>query len=329
MRLAEVGEFGLIGRIARRVAPGAGVMVGIGDDAAAVEPTGGCVTLVTSDMLVEGVHFDLSLCDPATLGRKALAVNLSDIAAMGGKPRHFLLSLAIPPALPVEFLDSMVTGLLERAEEFGVVLIGGDTCSTRDGLVVSVTVMGEQLPGLVVRRGGAAAGDLVFVTGTLGDSALGFELLKMGEREGEAVERHLDPAPRVREGMALACAGLPSAMIDVSDGLLADLSHILDLSGVGARLELARLPLSRSFRLKAPAVAPDPFTFPLAGGEDYELLFTAPAAREEAVRELFRELGSGVSLIGEITSDRRLVVLDDDGSECRIEAHGYNHFQGT
>ncbi len=187
MRLKEIGEFGLIDRIARRVPRKAGVPIGIGDDAAAINPTPGCVTLVTTDMLVEGVHFDLALCDPITLGRKSAAVNLSDIAAMGGRPRHCLLSLAIPQDLPVEFLDGFLTGLLERAQEFDVALVGGDTCSSRGGLVISITLMGEQLPDLVVSRRGAQPGDLIFVTGTLGDSALGLNLLRKGERSGAAV----------------------------------------------------------------------------------------------------------------------------------------------
>ncbi len=326
MRLGELGEFGLIDRIAGQVARKDGVTIGIGDDAAAVHPTPGCLTLVTSDMLIEGIHFDLSLCDARTLGRKSLAVNLSDVAAMGGRPRHFLLSLAIPPALPVEFLDGFIAGILERATEFDVALIGGDTCSSRDGLVISVTAMGEQQPEKVVRRCGAAPGDLIWVTGSLGDAALGLELLRRGEREGEAVTRQLDPAPRVREGQALAAAGLPTARIDVSDGLLADLGHILEQSAVGARVELALLPLSPSFRRTAPTVAADPFVFPLSGGEDYELLFTVPPACEAAVNEVLRECGVHASVIGKITCDEGLAVVDADGRNYPVTAKGYNHF---
>ncbi len=326
MKLGELGEFGFINRIANRITRTDGVVIGIGDDAGALTPTPGCLTLVTSDMLVEGVHFDLSLCDAWTLGRKSLAVNLSDIAAMGGRPRHFLLSLAIPAALPVEFLDRFIAGMLERAGEFDVALIGGDTCSSRDGLVISVTAMGEQQPGKIVRRGGAAPGDLILVTGSLGDAALGLELLRRGEREGESVTRHLDPVPRVHEGLALAEAGLPTAMIDVSDGLLADLGHILEQSGAGARLQLAQLPLSPSFRRTASAFTHDPFIFPLAGGEDYELLFTVPPAREAAVNEVLRGSGLRVSVIGEITRDSGLTVLDANGRSYPVTARGYNHF---
>ncbi|HEY6873758.1 MAG TPA: thiamine-phosphate kinase [Geobacteraceae bacterium] len=325
MRLQELGEFGLIDRIAGRVPRTAGVRIGIGDDAAALEPSSGCVTLATSDMLLEEVHFDLDLCDPRTLGRKSLSVNLSDIAAMGGLPRHCLLSLAVPQGMAVEFLDGFITGFLERADEFGVALVGGDTCASRGGLVVSVTVLGEQRPDMVVPRSGARRGDLIFVTGTLGDSALGLRLLRSGEREGEAVLRQLDPAPRVREGLALAEAGIPTAMIDVSDGLLADLGHILDLSGVGARLELARLPLSPVFASRMSALPEDPFLLPLAGGEDYELLFTAPPERKDAAMAALATLGTRLTVIGEIT-DAGVRVVAPDGSDYPAAVRGYNHF---
>ncbi|GLI37705.1 thiamine-phosphate kinase [Geobacter hydrogenophilus] len=326
MRLREIGEFGLIGRISSRVGDGAGVRIGIGDDAAATEPVPGRWLLVTSDMLLEGIHFDLAFTDPYRLGRKSLAVNLSDVAAMGGEPRHFLLSLAVPAGVTVEFLDRFIEGMLDLAREYGVTLIGGDTCRSSNGLVISVTLHGEQVPELVVRRGGARPGDHVFVTGTVGDSALGLELLRRGERRGWVVDRHLDPAPRVRAGLALAGARLPSAMIDVSDGLAADLGHILDLSGVGARLTLDRLPLSPSFRELAPQMTPNPSLLALTGGEDYELLFTVSADRSEEVASLLAETGCPATLIGEITDGRGLAVVGPDGREIPVTCGGYNHF---
>jgi len=326
MKLRELGEFGLIDRIAGQVLPRPEVRIGIGDDAAALQPSPGCITLVTSDMLVEGVHFDLALCDPLTLGRKSLAVNLSDIAAMGGIPRHFLLALALPEQLAVEFFDGFVKGLLEMAAAFDVILVGGDTCSSRNGLVISVTAMGEQLPARVVTRRGARPGDLVFVTGTLGDAALGLKLLRGGERSGHAVARHLDPSPRVREGAALAESGIPTAMIDVSDGLLADLGHIIDLSGAGARVELARLPLSESFRTHRFPAGEDPFQLPLAGGEDYELLFTASPARKDDALALLAGLGTQATVIGEVTAGGMLQVIAPNGSDYRSAARGYDHF---
>ncbi len=325
MRLQDLGEFGLIDRIASRAARCAGVRIGIGDDAAALEPTPGSVTLATSDMLLEGVHFDLALCDPVTLGRKSLSVNLSDIAAMGAAPRFCLLSLAVPQGISVEFLDAFTTGFLQRADEFGVALVGGDTCASRGGVTISVTVLGEQRPELVIPRSGARSGDLIFVTGTLGDAALGLKLLRSDERGGEAVLRHLDPAPRVREGMALAEARIPTAMIDVSDGLLADLGHILELSGAGARLDLARLPISAAFDGRRAELTGDPFLFPLAGGEDYELLFTAPPEQMEAAMATLAPLGTRLSVIGEITGTG-VRVIGPDGRDYPVVARGYNHF---
>lgn len=326
MKLRELGEFGLIERIAGRVPRKPGVKIGIGDDAAAIEPTAGFLSLFTTDMLVEGVHFNLSLCDPATLGRKSLSVNLSDIAAMGGIPRHFLLSLAIPVDVPVEFLDAFIEGALERGEQFGVTLIGGDTSSSPAGLIISVTVIGEQSPDLIVRRGVARPGDLIYVTGTLGDAALGLALLKAGERDGTAIARQLDPFPRVREGMKLAEGGIPSAMIDISDGLLADLGHILDHSGTGARLYLEKLPISGEYREKQLLFKDEFFLFPLSGGEDYELLFTAPPGKVPALQSIFAETGTATTVIGEITPYPGLSVLTPSGIEYSPQHKGYNHF---
>lgn len=326
MILKELGEFGLIGRIAAKVPRKSGVKIGIGDDAAAIEPTAGLLSLITTDMLLEGIHFDLSLCDPVTLGRKSLSVNLSDIAAMGGIPRHFLLSLAVPKYISVEFLDGFIEGVLERGDQFGVTLIGGDTSSSQTGLVISVTVIGEQSPDLVVKRSGARPGDLIYVTGTLGDAALGLLLLKAGVRDSVATARHLDPLPRVREGIKLAEAGIPTAMIDISDGLLSDLGHILELSGVGARLNLEKLPLSDDYLGKQSLFLDDPLLLPLSGGEDYELLFTSPPGKKNAVHSALKETGTLFVEIGEITACGGLSLLTASGTEYSVENKGYDHF---
>lgn len=326
MNVKNLGEFGLIARIADRVKPGVGVEIGIGDDAAVTRPAAGRVLLTSTDMLVDGVHFDRSLCDPVTLGRKSLSVNLSDIAAMGGEPRYFLLSMAIPSGLSLEFIDDFMDGMLSRAEEFGVSLIGGDTCSSREGLVICVTIMGEQHPEKIIRRKGARPGDLIFVTGTLGDSALGLTMLKEGKRGEPATDKHLDPFPRVREGIALAEAGIPTAMIDISDGLLADLGHILECSGTGAQLELEKIPLSPFFLEKCRPLSRESYSMALAGGEDYELLFTAPASRQREISALFERLGTPVTAIGAITAGEKLSVMAGDGSEYGIDSRGFNHF---
>lgn len=327
MKLRELGEFGFIDRLSRTVNLRDGVRLGIGDDAAVTEPASGTVTLTSTDMLVEGVHFDLSYSDPYSLGRKSLAVNLSDIAAMGGRPRFVLLALAIPPTLSVEFLDIFTAGFLSLAEEYGVSLIGGDTCSSRAGLVISVTVMGEQEPSKVLTRAGARPGDLVCVSGSVGDAAMGLELLRRGEIEGWCIRRHLEPTPRLREGERLAEAGLPSAMIDVSDGILADLGHITGQSGCGAGIELGRLPLSQAYREAVDRLSLEPFALALTGGEDYELLFTLAKDRWPLVRELFGLAGTEVTIIGEIHPKPGITVTGPDGRPWEPGPAGFDHFR--
>ena len=323
MKLAELGEFGLIDRIAVKVAASPSVPIGIGDDAAALLPTPNTLTLITSDMLLEGVHFDLGFCDARSLGRKSLSVNLSDLAAMGARPRHFLLSIALPATVTLDFIDAFMAGIMEQAERFGVTLVGGDTCASRGGVAISITALGEQRPELVVKRSGAAVGDLIYVTGTVGDAAAGLGALRAGVRDGYLVERQLDPQPRVAAGVALAEAGLASAMIDVSDGLLGDLTHICEKSGVGARLELAGLPLSDEYRA---ACGDDPYPLALSGGEDYELLFCAPKAKRVEVEALLERLGVKVSPIGEITAGNSVEVVAADGRGYAPSLRGFDHF---
>ncbi|OGU06441.1 MAG: thiamine-phosphate kinase [Geobacteraceae bacterium GWC2_58_44] len=323
MKLAELGEFGLIDRIAHRVAPSPSVPLGIGDDAAALLPTPGALTLITSDMLLEGVHFDLAFCDPQSLGRKSLAVNLSDLAAMGAHPRQFLLGIALPAEISLEFIDGFMAGIMEQAERFGVTLVGGDTCASRGGVAISITALGEQRPERVVKRSGASAGDLIYLSGTVGDAAAGLGELRRGVRHGFLVARQLDPQPRVAAGVALAEAALASAMIDVSDGVLADLGHICELSGVGARVELARLPLSDQYRADCGA---DPFALALSGGEDYELLFCTPRGKGVQVEALFDSLGLRVSRIGEITKGEGVELITPDGGVYAPALRGFDHF---
>jgi len=323
LRLKELGEFGLIDRIARRVHQAPAVVLGIGDDAAALLPTPGTLTLITSDMLLEGVHFDLDFCDPQSLGRKSLAVNLSDLAAMGAVPRQFLLSIALPKTLSLEFIDGFLSGVLEQAERFGVTLVGGDTCASLGGLAISITALGEQTPERVVKRSGASPGDLICITGTVGDAAAGLHELRMGVRQGFLVARQNDPTPRVAAGVALAEAGLASAMIDVSDGVLGDLGHICELSGVGARLELARLPLSEEYRA---ACGADPYALALGGGEDYELLCCIPKEKRGAAEELLQGLRLRFSVVGEITRGSSVQLVDPEGGDYQPRKLGFDHF---
>jgi thiamine-monophosphate kinase len=327
MKLAELGEFAFIKTIKEMVQEGAGVVKGIGDDAAILTPSPGMVALITTDLLVEGVHFQRAFTDPHHLGRKAVAVNLSDIAACGGTPTAFLVALAIPAETELAFVRSLYQGMIAQAREFQVSLVGGDT-SRGDALMISITVMGEATEGEVVYRAGARKGDLIFVTGTVGDAALGLEQLKQGKKDGGLVQRHLASVPRVREGREIACRSLATAMIDISDGLAADLGHIVEASEVGAKVRLSSLPLSEEYRKEVAGYNADPYALALTGGEDYELLFTAPPAKEEAVKELARELGLPITAIGEIVDAVAGVrVLADDGKEYPIKAMGHDHFR--
>jgi len=326
-KLADLGEFGFISRLAASVQSGTGVVTGIGDDAAVTTLTPGMQLLTSTDMLLEDVHFRRSWHDPYRLGRKALAASISDIASMGGIPRWSLLSLAIPAGTRLEFLDEFTRGYLAMAGEHGVALIGGDTCSSKHGLAISVTIMGEQLPEHILRRSGARPGDEIWVTGTLGDSAMGLSLVEKGDKGDEfLISRLLDPTPRTGAGIALAESGLVSAMIDISDGILADFGHIAELSGVGGVIRLANLPLSQQFQAAAAGFPAFPHALALSGGEDYELCFTAHPDGGEKIIQLMKKCGAEAAAVGIITSSPEVVVRDAAGQPFRLSHQGFNHF---
>jgi thiamine-monophosphate kinase len=327
MKLAEIGEFALIAAIKEMAAKGEGVIKGIGDDAAVLRPCPGMVSLVTTDLLLEGVHFRLEFTDPYRLGRKAVAANLSDIASCGGQPRALLASLAIAADAELAFVQALYKGLLEQAQEFKVALVGGDT-SQGEKLMISVTLIGEAEEAKIVYRSGAKKGDLIYVTGTLGDAALGLRQLKQGKREGVLIQQHLVPAPRVTEGQAIAQQGLATAMIDISDGLVADLGHIAEASQVGAEIRLSQLPLSEEYRKEVRAYSNDPYALALTGGEDYELLFTSPPEKEQAVAKLAQELGIPITAIGEIVdASAGIRVIGEGGKEYLLKHKGHDHFR--
>lgn len=325
--LAALGEFGLISRIAAGVFTHEDVMTGIGDDAAVTVLSSGMQLLTSTDMLLEDVHFRRVWHDPYRLGRKSLAVSISDIAAMGGIPRWALLSLAIPSALPLDFVDEFIRGFLAMAAENRVTLIGGDTCSSRSGMIISVTVMGEQLPDRIVRRSGAVPDDDIWVTGTLGDAALGLQSLESGETvSDELLTRLLDPNPRVAVALVLAEAGLATAMIDVSDGILADYGHIAEQSGVGGRIHLDALPLSSAFRRHSADLPAIPYELVLSGGEDYELCFTAHRSDREKIGDCVKKCGIAVTRIGIVTSSPGATDVSTDGTPYNPQTKGFNHF---
>jgi len=323
MRLRDFGERRLISRIRRAVpATPRSVILGIGDDAAVVRGPGRLV--LTHDLLVEDIDFRRALHPPRLLGRKALNVNLSDIAAMGGRPRYAVVGLALPGGTERAWLDEFLKGLLEAARAAGVSLVGGDL-SASEKIVVAVTVTGEVRR--FVARSGAKPGDRLFVSGTLGDAAMGLRLVErgLGRARGGPAERlvraFLDPSPRLELGLALARRGLASAMIDISDGLAVDLSHICEESRVGAELELGRVPVSaelrRAFRR--------PLDLALHGGEDFELLFTV---RPQNVPRL-HSLGKRFTMteIGRITAGRKILAVNTAGKKRPLAIKGYEHFR--
>lgn len=314
-------EFSLIARHFTRPAPGA--VLGVGDDCALLAPTPGMQLAVSTDMLLEGRHF-MPQDGPAGIGHKALAVNLSDLAAMGATPRWATLSIALPAADDA-WLTAFARGFFRMADLHGIELVGGDT--TRGALTIAVTVMGEVPPDAALRRDGARPGDDVWVSGVLGSAAAALAYrqarLSMDPLDAARVLPALYlPTPRVELGIALR--GVASAAIDVSDGLLADLGHVLERSGVGATLEFATLPvLPVLHKYLHEDVARECV---LAGGDDYELCFTAPAACRDAVLAAGQQTNVTVTRIGAITAGTGLTVRDTDGKPMQFAKTGYDHF---
>lgn len=283
-RLNELGEFELIDLIAHHQPAEHGrLLKGIGDDCAVIAGDGDSVTLVTVDTMVEGAHFDVRTSTPEGIGAKLLAVNLSDVAAMGGSPEEAFLAISVSPEYDADVIERMISGLQAYAARFGVQLAGGDTTSTSGPLVLTLTLVGSCRRGEVVYRSGAKPGDSVYVTGTPGDSGAGL-LLSQGARAELTREhrtylfrRHHRPEPRVSAGRKLASEGVATAMIDVSDGLAADLRHICQQSKVDVLIDPARLPISDALSAFCAASGLDPVEMALSSGEDYELAFTAPS----------------------------------------------------
>jgi thiamine-monophosphate kinase len=328
--LQEIGEFGLIHRIRKWVTSSDPALIqGIGDDVAVIE-MGAKVVLLTTDILIEGIHFNRSWIDSYQLGRKALAVNLSDIASMGGIPKYFLISIGLPKNLPISFVSSFYFGLKNEAKRFRVELIGGDT-SLSQKIVINICLLGEARKRDLLFRKGARMGEDLFVSGTLGDAALGLKILQeKGEIKGAEglIKKHLLPSPRVELGQAVAKRRLATAMIDVSDGLLIDASHLLEESGVGAQIWEDRIPLSRLYRKWIHSFSKDPFELALSGGEDYELLFTAPSVIKKKISSLVQLLKIPITHIGKILPEKAgLRIIRKDGKDYSPSQLGFEHFR--
>jgi len=308
---------------------GPGVLVGPGDDAAVLEPGRG-LTVATTDMLVEGVHFDRGLTSARDLGIKSIAVNVSDLAAMAASPRYALVALGLPPDVDPSWVIELFGGMRAACDEYALSLVGGDLSAAAE-VVVSVTVTGEAVRGKAVLRSGARPGDRVVVTGTLGAAAGGLALARAGHPAASTpwgralLQAHFRPEARVGEGQTLGQAGA-TAMMDLSDGLLLDLSRLCAESAVGARVELTRVPVAPELLELSSVVQVDPLELALSGGEDYELLATIdPAAVDGARSKLEERFGVALTDVGEIR-ERGFVAVDADGEERPIEPRGWEHF---
>ena len=314
-------EFDVIARHFTR--PAANAVLGVGDDCALVDVSNGMDLAVSVDTLVSGTHFFPDV-DPEMLGHKALAVNLSDMAAMGAMPYWAMLALTLPE-VDHDWLGKFAKGFFDLAEEYEVSLIGGDT--TRGSLTLTVTIMGEVPAGAALRRSGAKVGNDVWVSGSIGDAALAVAhrhgKLELSEAEfHEAVMRLYEPTPRVRLGQALR--GLATSAIDMSDGLLSDLGHICRLSGVGATVDLASIPRSPIGEKHASTAAG--LTALVAGGDDYELCFTAHPNSRDSIAELTDILGVPLTRIGRVRKGKGVSLLGPDGKPVKIDGHGFDHF---
>lgn len=341
--LAEVGEKALLRHLRSRIPQAAGVVVGIGDDAAAVETAP--FSLVTTDSLVEGVHFARDSAPPRLLGRKALTVNLSDVAAMGGIARYATVSLCLPEDVTAGWVDTLYDGLLERAAEAGVALVGGNVTRSRGAIVVDVTLLGDA--GRLLLRSGARPGDQVVVTGTLGAAAQGLRLLAEGARldddaalvaggvwtasSGAAVAAclaaQLDPRPPLALARSIAERGLARAGMDVSDGLSLDLREICQESGLRAVVDAAAVPVDPSAASLERARGGDGLALALHGGEDYQLLLAVGESELEEAKELARVWGVELSAIGRFMEGEPDVLLQDERGTQPLPAGGHDHFR--
>lgn len=330
----DLGEFPLIERLARRLArqavePAAGaLLLGIGDDAALLRLPEGAAAVATADMLVEGVHFRRDWSRPEEIGWKALAVNVSDLNAMGAQPVAALVCLALPGELPVRWVERCYAGLAECAGVYGCPVAGGDTVRSPGPVVVSVSALGAAPAGRAVRRTGARPGDVLCVTGVLGASGAGCALLERGLARGRSLApvlaAHRRPRPPRGAGAALAAAALPTAMLDLSDGLASDAQRLATAGGVGLTVEADRLPISDATRRAAARLGLTARHLALHGGEDFELLFTVPPERWPEVPPLLGPLGVTATIIGQ--AGGRGVWLREEGRRRPLRPAGFQHF---
>jgi thiamine-monophosphate kinase len=336
--LKTIGEFGLIRQLRRQwptLSPR--IITGIGDDAAILKTRPGQRLLISTDVLIEGIHFDLTYQTPKDLGWRAGVANLSDIAAMGGTPLYLLVSMALPVRVPPRHVRELYRGIHAACHPFNVELIGGDTSSSPSQIFLSLTIVGSVGVKHALTRNNAEIGDRIYVTGTLGDANAGLRILQTRSTthrqsrpsavEAFLIRRHLRPAPRIHVGQLLVNRKLAHAALDLSDGLSSDVAHVCEESRVGAEIRTTALPLSSELRAFAKRDKRDPMQIALQGGEDYELLFTAPAKRHQNVLRVAEQTKVPITCIGEIkpkTFGRQLVL--PSGRRQKLPNESFRHF---
>jgi thiamine-monophosphate kinase len=304
------------------------VFLGIGDDTAAVKIHPERLLLATTDSQVEDVHFIKKLISATDLARRSVAVSVSDIGAMGGIAKFFLASMGFSSQEDEAFLEELMDGFGSAAKEFGLELIGGNLSSSNK-IFIDITVLGEVEPRLIVKRNGAKPGDSLYVSGTVGDSALGHKLLvssKNAEYDEYLIMRHNRPQPRLNLGRELAKKRLVSSMIDISDGLMLDLERISIKQGLGATVCVDRIPLSSNYMERISDFSKDIYSIAISGGEDYELLFSSPKENEEEIQKLSRIQKIKITEIGQITEQPSIHLLNEDGKEINYDKRGFVHF---
>jgi len=337
MQISQLGEFGLIQRIKNALPhPPAEVIVGIGDDVAVLKVSDSEYLLATCDVQVENVHFSRTVISPYQLGRRIAAINVSDIAAMAGAPLWALVSLALPRELETDFVDALYEGMHEQLKIAGAVIVGGNLSRIEKAIVIDLCLLGKVTPDKLLLRSGACKGDLILVTGWLGDSRAGLELIRRPEliisenSRKQVVQRHLIPQPRLREGQELGSSAMVHSLVDVSDGLLSDIGHICRASRVAAEIWLGSVPVSSAAREAAHAAGQDVSTWALAGGEDYELLFTAsPDVSAEIQGILEERTGTPCSVIGRVVDEAEGTHLFlENGTKMALPegSVGWDHF---
>ncbi len=334
--IAELGEFGLIARLTAGLPQPTDVIVGVGDDAAILDTGGDELVVATCDAQVEDTHFRLRHAHPQDVGRRALAVNLSDIAAMGARPRFALISLLLPPMLDVAILDGIYAGLRAEAAQYNVALVGGNIARNAERLIIDITLLGTGMRDRLLRRDSAEPGEVVMVTGSLGSAAAGLLVLEDEQLTAKippeslvgVLAAHRTPTPRVAAGQWLAQHGVTTG-IDVSDGLAADIAHICKASGVGVNIETESLPIQPEVAMIATLAGRQPQDLALFGGEDYELLFTTPADRADVLaQELLAATGIKATAIGTMSEGTDLILFCQ-GKSSPLHPTGWDHLRSS